>query len=153
MMKFLMKTGLICLFIFAAGSANAQSVEGDGASRLYYYSGVLGSNVAIEFNLQVNTTGVSGSYIVERSGDLFTFSGRFSMNRKGIGLLVYDSNNSYVASIEANVLSEENNFAYRIEGKWKSASGEDIRSINLKKVAEYAQIELNVDESNTAFGD
>ncbi|MDX1628539.1 MAG: hypothetical protein R3345_07555 [Fulvivirga sp.] len=128
---------LFTLF-FSCLAASAQVVELDENDGLYYFSGTLDNATKVEFNMQLKGYNVSGSYILESSGDMFVFSGRLSLNREEFGVLVYDKNNTYVATIEAYLLSEENSFAKNIKGTWKSADGNTTKSIKLKKVAKFA---------------
>lgn len=120
-------------------AVTAQVDEIESSRGLYYYSGFMGESDKIEFNLQFNGLSVSGSYIVERTGDMFVFNGRMGVERNGIGVLVYNANNTFVASIEASFISTENNFGKMLNGKWKSADGQTQQNLKLKKVAEFAE--------------
>ena len=58
---------------------------------------------------------------------------------------------SYIlASMEASLLSDENDFAREINGLWKSADGISVLPVTLKKVAELAQMQL---ETSSNVGD
>lgn len=131
-------SSLLCLLISATG-VKAQVDDIEPSRGLYYYSGYIGDADKIEFNLQFNGLLVSGSYIIESTGDMFVFNGRMGIDRKGIGVLVYNSNNIFIASIEASFVSSENNFGKMLNGNWKSADGKKQQSLKLKKVAEFAQ--------------
>ena len=65
---------LFSTLLLATNIAVAQYDEVGATSRMFYYSGHLGSTEKVEFNLQINGPTVSGSYIVERTGGLYTFS-------------------------------------------------------------------------------
>lgn len=130
---------LFSLLLFTISGVKAQVDEIEPTRGLYYYSGFIGDSEKVEFNLQFNGLAVSGSYIIESSGDMYVFNGRMGLERQGIGVLVYDSNNIFVASIEANFVNTENNFGKMLNGNWKSANGKQQRNLKLKKVAEFAQ--------------
>lgn len=141
------------LLFCAITSASAQVDEIEPSRGLYYYSGSIGDNDKVEFNLQFNGNMVSGSYIIESSGDMFVFNGRMGLERQGIGVLVYNSNNIFVASIEAKFVSTENNFGKMLNGNWKSADGKEQRNLKLKKVAEFAKGPTEVQEFEVLLGD
>lgn len=130
---------IVVFFCVITSPVAAQVEEIEPTRGLYYYSGTLSQQVKIEFNLQFNGSQVSGSYILEETGDMFVFNGRMSNDRKGIGVLVYNTNNLYVASIEATFTNEEGNFGKLLSGKWKSADGSQYKLLKLKKVAEFAE--------------
>lgn len=135
-----LKNLLLLLFVTCATSLTSTygQVE-DIAIRnsLYYYSGTLDNADKIEFNLQVEGHIVTGSYIIEDSGDLYVFSGRLSADRDAFGVRVYyQGTDEYVGAIEARISSNENNFMKTIFGKWKSVDGRKIKTISLDKVAE-----------------
>ncbi|MBL6449517.1 hypothetical protein JMN32_24610 [Fulvivirga sp. 29W222] len=123
--------------------ANAQYDEVGTTNHMFYYSGHLGITEKVEFNLQLNGPTVSGSYIIERTGVLFTFSGRMASDKSGIGLIIFDEENQFIATIEAKLISEDNNFAKEIKGRWKSSDGKRQVNLNLKKIAELASVEKN----------
>lgn len=131
----------LILFTLAVNIAEAQYDEVGTTNRMFYYSGHLGGNEKVEFNLQINGPTVSGSYIIERTGGLFTFSGRMASDKSAIGLIIFDEQNQFIATIEAKIISEDNNFAKEIKGRWKSSDGKRQVNVNLKKVAELASIE------------
>jgi len=110
---------------------------------LLYYSGTIDNYEKVEFNLQVSSYEVSGSYILEKSGEMFVFSGRLNLDRSGMGLLVYDQDNKYYASIEASIISVDGDYGRIINGIWKSGSGKIRKEINLKKVAEFAANDMS----------
>lgn len=130
---------LFSLLLFSISGVKAQVDEIEPSRGLYYYSGFIGDSDKVEFNLQFNGLTVSGSYIIENTGDMYVFNGRMGLERQGIGVLVYNSNNMFVASIEANFVNTENNFGKMLNGNWKSADGKQQRNLKLKKVAEFAQ--------------
>ncbi|GAA0891076.1 hypothetical protein GCM10009122_07550 [Fulvivirga kasyanovii] len=121
----------------------AQYDEVGATNRMFYYSGHLGNTEKVEFNLQINGPTVSGSYIVERTGGLYTFSGRMASDKSAIGLIIFDEENQFIATIEAKLISEDNNFAKEIKGRWKSSDGKRQVNLNLKKVAELASIDTS----------
>lgn len=120
-------------------SANAQLEELGAANSRLYYSGNLGASEKIELNIQLTGYKVSGSYMSINSGDLFIINGRMSIDKSGIGVLVFDSENNYIASIEAKIISGELDFAREIKGVWKSADGTVRKDLNLSKIAEFAR--------------
>lgn len=128
----------LVLLVSLSKYVSAQVEEIGSKNSLFYYSGTLGKAGEVEFNLQMDEPEVSGSYIVEKTGDWFLFNGRLSPDKDAMGVLVYSESNEYVASIEAYFVSDENSFAKEINGVWKSADGRVRRPINLKKVAELA---------------
>ena len=129
---------VLVLLVSLSKYVSAQVEEVATKNSLFYYSGTFGKAGEVEFNLQMDELAVSGSYIIEKTGDWFLFNGRMSPDKDAIGVLVFNEGNEYVASIEAYFLSDENSFAKEINGVWKSADGKVRRSINLKKVAELA---------------
>ena len=116
-----------------------------------YYSGLLGGEVKIEFNLRINGYITTGSYIVDSSGDLFVFNGRMASDKSGIGVFVYDDASQYIASIEAKFLSTENNFAKEINGLWKSADGIKKMTLTLVKIGEFANIQGELDKKSVTL--
>lgn len=62
-----------------------------------------------------------------------------SLDKAGIGVLVYDADNKYIASVEAKIISAEMDFAREIEGTWRSADGTIRKEFNLSKIAEFAR--------------
>lgn len=132
--KYLLLVFMTC----AITIVNAQVEDIAARNSLFYYSGYLGKSDKVEFNLQLNKYQVSGSYILEESGELFIFSGRMATDKSGLGVLIYSETNEYVASMEATLISDENNFAKEIKGIWKRADGKLTLPITLKKVAELA---------------
>ncbi|UII30273.1 hypothetical protein LVD17_18430 [Fulvivirga ulvae] len=134
---------LLSTLMLNVSAVMAQYDEAGATSRMFYYSGHLGSSEKVEFNLQINGPTVSGSYIIERTGGLFTFSGRMASDKSGIGLIIFDEENQFIATIEAKLISEDNNFAKEIKGRWKSSDGKRQVNLNLKKVAELASLDAH----------
>ncbi|MEM6524860.1 MAG: hypothetical protein AAF693_13740 [Bacteroidota bacterium] len=132
------KYALLVVMFCAFSAVNAQVEELSAKNSLFYYSGYLGKTEKLEFNLQLSQLKVSGSYILEQTGELFIFRGRMATDKSGFGVLVYTDNDDYVASMEAKLISTDNDFAKEINGVWKSADGLRILPISLKKVAELA---------------
>ena len=128
-----------------AGSACAQTDGLDTGSSRLYYSGTLGGSSQIEFNMQVAGYAVSGSYIVVNSGEIYVFKGRLSADKSGMGVLIYDDANNYIASMEATVISREMDFASEITGTWKSGKTNTRKAVDLIKVAEFARAISNDD--------
>ena len=120
-------------------SSNAQIEELGASSSRLYYSGNLGSSEKIELNIQLTGQKVSGSYMSINTGDIFIIKGRMSLDKAGIGVLVYDADNKYIASVEAKIISAEMDFAREIEGTWRSADGTIRKEFNLSKIAEFAR--------------
>ncbi|MEM7109414.1 MAG: hypothetical protein AAF519_14405 [Bacteroidota bacterium] len=136
---------LLALMLCACTYANAQVEELGTQNSLFYYSGYLGKSDKLEFNLQLSKLSVSGSYILEKSGDLFIFKGRMATDKSGLGVRIYTDENDYVASVEAKFISTNDDFAKEINGVWKSADGLTTLPIFLKKVAELASQRLDDD--------
>jgi len=151
----LFKVSSIAILVFLAvgvfSHVHAQVEEIVPSNALYYYSGTIETE-QVEFNLQLKGQSVSGSYIIESSGDMYVFAGRLAYNKKGIGVLVYNKDNNYVASIEAVFVNEESNFGKHMNGSWKSANGRVIKKLKLKKVAEYASVP-DLFKTDTALGE
>ncbi len=125
----------------------AQIEEADNSNSRFYYSGNLGLNNPIELNMQVTGYAVSGSYMFISSGDIFVFKGRLSADKTGMGVLVYNSEDSYIASIEADIISEDVNFAHEIKGRWKPIDGGNSKNLLLTKVAEFASTQRSTKSS------
>jgi len=128
------------LIFFGSYAINAQDIQ--PGYTLVYYSGTIGESQKVEFNLQINEYDVTGSYIVEQSGEMYVFSGRLNLEKSGIGLLVYDQDNIYSASIEASLITESDDYGRYIIGLWKNSTGTERKDVNLKKVAEFAANEF-----------
>lgn len=126
------------VLLMSSVSAFAQLDEPSGINSQFYYSGSLDAIEKIELNMQVNGYNVSGSYMITSNGEIFIFKGRLAADKTGMGVLVYDEGNNYVASIEARVISQELDFASKIKGTWKPVNGGRNKSISLNKVAEFA---------------
>lgn len=135
-----MKKQLILIsFVLAFAVSPVYSQVEDIAARnsLFYFSGSLGNEDKLEFNLQVEGHIVTGSYILENSGELFIFSGRLSADKNAFGVLVYyHGTDKYAGSIEAQISSNENNFMKSIRGKWKNVNGTIVKQLSLDKIAE-----------------
>ncbi len=141
-------------FVFALTSAELYGQVEDIAGRnsLFYYSGTIDNTDKIEFNIQVEGQIVTGSYIIENSGELFIFSGRLSADKNAFGVLVYyHGTDEYAGAIEAQISSNENNFMKSITGKWKSVDGATIKMLTLDKIAELTRNVLP--PTNTLIGD
>ncbi len=132
---------VLILWVVGFGQSFAQNEEQGTTNSLFYYSGTLGSHDKVELNFQMNGYAVSGSYILLNSGDLYVFKGRLAVDKSGVGLLVYDDKNNYVAAVEAKIVSVDIDFAKEIKGVWKSANGKVKQTLSLKKVAELASID------------
>ncbi|MEO1054331.1 MAG: hypothetical protein AAFX87_27080 [Bacteroidota bacterium] len=143
----------ICVvFVLSMSVAYAQVDDIKTQNSLFYYSGKLADKGNIQFNLQFNDHLISGSYILEESGEVFVFNGRADYDMKGIGIYVFNEKDVFVATIEAYFKHEQDDFAKSIEGVWKSANGTYLQKLNLSKIAEYAQIteqQNNIDPIDT----
>ncbi len=139
----------ILFFLLTLGltKSQAQLDEASGINSRLYYSGTLGSSEKIEFNMQVNGYAVTGSYMTVSTGDILLFKGRLAADKAGMGVLVYDENNNYIASIEASVISQELDFASELVGTWKSLKDGGKKNLSLTKVAEFAKAEESRDYS------
>ncbi|MEQ8925109.1 MAG: hypothetical protein RLO81_04810 [Fulvivirga sp.] len=137
--KSIVTSFLIVVSLLLNTSVHAQVDDPAASNTRFYYSGNLGSNEKIELNIQLTGYLISGSYMVINSGDIFLIRGRLSADKAGLGVIVYDSDNNYVAAVEARVVSEELDFAREIRGVWKSPDGNLIKNIRLNKVAEFAK--------------
>lgn len=130
------------LFLFIGTIDSLGQVEEAGASNsLFYYTGNLGANEQLEFNMQLKGHAISGSCILVTSGNMYVIKGRLAADKSGMGVLVYDESDQFIASVEARVISDEFDFAKEIKGVWKSANGLSRKNMNLTKIAELAQIE------------
>ena len=133
---------LSVVFLLLGALDSFGQVEDFGASNsLFYYTGNLGSSEKIEFNMQLNGHAITGSCILVNTGNLYVIKGRLAADRSGMGVLVYDESDQFIASVEAKVVSFEFDFAKEIKGVWKSANGLSRKSINLTKIAELAELE------------
>ena len=126
------------LLCFSFGHVLAQIEEEESKKSLFYYSGKLGAASNIQLSLQLKGLVSSGSYILDDNGDFFTFEGRLTFDKSGLGLRVFDEENNYIASIEAQVLSQEENFGKEIEGIWRGVDGK-LQRLKLTKIAEFAR--------------
>lgn len=125
--------------VAAVPVANAQHEEQELGSRLYYYSGHAGAD-KVELNLRIEGTLVYGSYIVERTSDLFIFRGRLTSDRAAFEALVFDENDKHVASLQANLVSDDSDFATEIKGILKMYRSKRSVSLSLQKMAELAVV-------------
>ena len=137
-MKKLYTSILVVLLSFSVGQVVAQIEEEESKKSLFYYSGKLGAASNIQLSLQLKSLVATGSYILDGSGDFFTFEGRLTFDKSGLGLRVFDEENNYIATIEAQVLSQEENFGKEIEGIWRGANGK-LQRLKLTKIAEFAR--------------
>jgi hypothetical protein len=126
------------LLMFWFSVANAQFEEPGASNSLFYYTGTLGNAEKIEFNIQLNGHIVTGSCILVDSGDLYIIKGRLAADKSGVGLLIYNDLNIFIASVEAKVISEDFDFARQIKGVWKPAKNTIGMNLVLSKVAELA---------------
>ncbi|QSE97133.1 hypothetical protein [Fulvivirga lutea] len=147
--KSILNTFFLVVGLLLTTSVFAQVDDPAASNTRFYYSGSLGSNEKIELNIQLTGYLISGSYMVINSGDIFLIRGRLSADKAGLGVIVYDSENNYVAAVEARVVSEELDFAREIRGVWKSPDGNLIKNLRLNKVAEFAR--NNAEESTTSY--
>ena len=104
------------LFLCLGAIDSLGQVEEVGASNsLFYYTGSLGTNEQLEFNMQLNGHAISGSCILVTSGNLYVIKGRLAADKSGMGVLVYDESDQFIASVEAKVISDEFDFAKEIK--------------------------------------
>lgn len=130
------------LFLFIGAIDSLGQVEEMGASNsLFYYTGNLGATEKLEFNMQLKGHSITGSCILVTTGNLYVIKGRLAADKNGMGVLVYDEADQFIASVEAKVISDEFDFAKEIKGVWKSANGLSRKNVNLTKVAELARLE------------
>ena len=115
----------------------AQFEDEEAVNSLFYYSGYVGDE-KIELNLQMEDKLVFGSYIMERTGDLFIFKGTLSTDRTTLKVLIFDDQDQYVASLQADLISEENSFAKEIKGRLVPTNNTRAVAVNLTKMAELA---------------
>lgn len=125
--------------LFIGFAASAQ-VEDKGRDGVLYYQGKLGNKEPLEFNLRINKKEVIGSYILKNQSKFYTYKGRLNQEQTAIGIVIYDENQDYVATAEAKLVSLEDDFAKEIHGVWKSADGFKVLKLDLKKVAELADL-------------
>ncbi|WP_143399342.1 hypothetical protein [Fulvivirga sp. M361] len=118
----------------------AQDDENGSQNSLFYYSGTIGEVQKVEFNLQVTGLVITGSYILEKTGDLFLFNGRMNAEKSDMGIRIYNQNNVYIASMEASLFSDTDNFAKTIKGIWRSADLKEEFDVGLTKQAELAVV-------------
>lgn len=132
---------MILLIVSVAWQCSIAQGEDNGLKNsLFYYSGAIGKVQQVEFNLRVTGLVVSGSYIFENTGDLFLFNGRMNADKSEMGVLIYNEDNVYIASMEASLVSDEDDFAKEIKGLWRSADNKENHPVSLKKQAELAGI-------------
>lgn len=141
--NFLRISVFLTLVLVMSSVAQAQYEEQEAANSRFYYSGYAGSE-KIEFNLQIDGLLVYGSYIVKSTGHLYIFRGRLSSDRTGLGVLIFDEKDQYVASLEAKLISEEYSFAREIKGKLKYADGKKTTLIAVTKTGELASMSMPV---------
>ncbi|MEQ8576129.1 hypothetical protein [Fulvivirga sp.] len=134
---------LFSLLFLCMGTVDSLGqVEEVGASNsLFYYTGNLGGNEQLEFNMQLKGHAITGSCILVTTGNLYVIKGRLAADKNGMGVLVYDESDQFIASVEAKVISDEFDFAKEIKGVWKSANGLSRKNVNLTKIAELAQLD------------
>ncbi len=111
----------------------------------FYYSGTLGASERIELNIQIQDQLITGSCILPQSSNLYILKGRLSADQAGMGLLVYNDKNEYIASIDAKIKSDEFNYLKEINGVWKLADGKLTKTLYLAKVAELAFLDNDIE--------
>lgn len=144
-LKYLILT--VFIFTLSGVSLFAQIDEPSGLNSQFYYSGSIDNTESIEWNMQVNGYNVSGSYMITSNGKIYIFKGRLAADKSGMGVLVYDEGDNYVASIEAKIISRELDFAHQIKGILKPIDGTRKKSLSLNKVAEFADAGIISDHS------
>ncbi|WP_157494119.1 hypothetical protein [Fulvivirga imtechensis] len=132
--------------------AYAQFEEEEAKNSLFYYSGYAGDE-KIELNLQMEDKLVFGSYIMERTGDLFIFKGTLSTDRTTLEVLIFDDQDKYVASLQADLISEENSFAKEIKGRLIPVNKAKPVAVNLTKMAELANAAYPFDTQSSYLGE
>ena len=133
-----MKSFIILLVLTLAPMGSyAQFYEAPANSR-FYYNGSIVKLDNIQMNLHIDGYVISGAMVMESTGAQFMVEGRMSKEKDGIGIRIYDSYNKYIASIEANIISEEKNFAKKIRGVYKPGDTTERYLLSINKIAEFA---------------
>ena len=104
---------------------------------LMYYKGTIGADVKIQMNFELEDSGaLKGSYIVDKTGELFVLDGRIDENTQFLSFIVYNQREEHIATIEAIYYIDPQQEMQDIEGFWKPMDDTTIKRIKLVKLAE-----------------
>lgn len=104
---------------------------------LMYYKGSIGADVKIQMNFELENSGaLKGSYIIDKTGELFMLDGRITPETQFLSFIVYNQQEQHIATIEAVYYIDPQQEMQDIEGYWKPMDGGAIKRIKLVKIAE-----------------
>lgn len=125
---------LPCIFVLTLLS----SFRSTECGNLLYYKGTLGSNQKIQMNFELlENDKIKGSYIVDKTGDIYLLNGNMNSSTQIITLEVFNHYSEQVASIEAHYIVNTQQEMQGIEGVWMAYEDELILPLKLVKLAEY----------------
>lgn len=106
---------------------------------IFYYKGSIGNNDKIQMSLEVSdANSAKGSYIAERSGEVFELEGQMNVAEK---VFLFDvrkeDSDKVIANIKARYFVDDHDEMLGMKGHWKSADGLITKTITLEKVAEF----------------
>lgn len=125
---------LIASFVYLVALIPGQR---EVVGNLLYYKGTIGADTQIQMNFEINENGTAeGSYIVEKSGELFVLEGSVSEKSQKIYFVVYNKERKKVAVIDATYYIDMDQQIQDIEGVWKPFDGNAALRLKLEKIAE-----------------
>ncbi len=132
--------GALAMLLFFSAlvtPANVSSQEDDRPESRYYYTGMLGDGLAIQMELVMDSSGVTGSYMYDKIGTPLSLTGSVDTETSIITLVEQDDKGNRTGTFAGKLESEGTNYAKTIEGKWMKAGGKDKIPFKLNKVAYY----------------
>ena len=114
------------------------SFRGTECGNLLYYKGTLGNSQKIQMNFELlENNNLKGSYIIEKTGDIYVLNGNMNSSTQIITLEVFNHYNEKVATIEAHYIVNSQQEMQDIAGVWMAYEDELILPLKLVKLAEY----------------
>lgn len=123
--------------LFVAITLLCMAFTSSEVGNLMYYKGSIGADVKIQMNFELEDSGtLKGSYIIDKTGELFVLDGRIIQETQFLSFIVYNHQQQHIATIEAVYYIDPQQEMQDIEGYWKPMDGSAIKRIKLVKLAE-----------------
>lgn len=133
----------LLLTCFLVSSPADLSAEDDNLSESrFYYSGTVGDGLAIQMELVIDSTDVTGSYMYDKVGIPLSLTGDIDTDTSIITLTEQDDKGQKTGTFKGKLVSEGTNFGKSIEGTWTKADGANKIPFKLGKIAYYVYSEL-----------